>query len=492
MRTLTALVESQSQAGAVPDTTTATSVIPPPSPASSIASFVSVRGSREESPLPPLPRNLAAEAQDETGEALRPRSWSTPVSERPTREALFADAPGAAPTVVSSSTRPGSVRTVDRAQRSALADRRGALGRLHIPALAQRNLAEPSSAVEYAAGVYTPSVRPHTGDTFALPSYSVSTSPVTPVSSVSSLASDLDFWDGATPRPFGLGVGETLTPEAAAAFGAPAPGEPITPPPPYQLVEDELSAAEARRAQARERSNNSRASTEGLYGFTLEQNTPDVGESSSLRVPDTSTRTPRSGRGRSQHRGRSPSPRPVLQRSFGGTPATGARPAGSSAVEGALARIKEALKRKEVDSFRLLKTTGAFGRQNRRIVLELYAHPSSKLNDAKPPMAHIGAVPLEHFAPAARDVLAFRTRGAGDVDSTLGHNSGFERVPEGGYNEVILLCPRGHRPVCVMTRGGRTKVQPSLKTYVLDTLDPQTLVSVKDGVGTTSWYLIRE
>ena len=271
MQALTALVgSSHPQAGALPDRTPVSPVIPPTSPASSIASFVSVRGTRAESPLPPLPRHLVVDAQEEAddGAALRPRSWSTPVSERPTRETLLADVSPASPAHASPTVRSGSGRTVDRAQRAAIAERRGALGRLRIPALAQRNLAEPSSAVDYVASVHAPSIRSQTGSRNAnatnIPPYINSASPVTPVSTASSVSSMSDFWDGATPRPFALGLRETLTPEAAAAFRAPAPEDPITPPPPYRLVEDEIAAATAKRARARERSNNSRASTEGL------------------------------------------------------------------------------------------------------------------------------------------------------------------------------------------------------------------------------------
>ncbi|THH08638.1 hypothetical protein EW145_g2572 [Phellinidium pouzarii] len=206
------------------------------------------------------------------------------------------------------------------------------------------------------------------------------------------------------------------------------PELPITPPPPYRAWEEDLAIADAEREDGR--SANSRASTELVYGF----DSPILRLSSDLDL-------------------NKPLP------------------------DDALAKVREALKRKDITNFPAMKTIGSFGRINTRAIVEMWTLPKILKTYDK-------AIPLSDFVSLERNHLQLIRSRSKNVKNEI-NDSTFP--PE--YNHVLLLCPREVRPSVIITKNRQTTPQQSVKAYVLDTVEALTLVSVKDS-SKKIWLLI--
>ncbi|KAI5124913.1 hypothetical protein M0805_007341 [Coniferiporia weirii] len=143
-----------------------------------------------------------------------------------------------------------------------------------------------------------------------------------------------------------------------------------------------------------------------------------------------------------------------------------------------MGKVREALKRKDVTNFSILKTIGSFGKTNKGVLVEMWVLPRIKTFDR--------TIPLSCFVSMEKDNLQLaRSR---VTRTNEGHLPMLTLQQE--YNHVLLLCPREVRPSAIVIKTRQSMPQQSVRAYVLDTIEALTLVSVKESDKKTQWLLI--
>ncbi|KAL5488110.1 hypothetical protein ACEPAI_6218 [Sanghuangporus weigelae] len=145
-----------------------------------------------------------------------------------------------------------------------------------------------------------------------------------------------------------------------------------------------------------------------------------------------------------------------------------------------LSRVRQSLKRKEINNFSLMKTIGQFGKINTRVLVEMWLFPKNRAFDT--------AVSLDSFEPTTRDKLQLiKSRAHKNAEDT--NQPELSDLPRPEYNHVLLLCPRETKPTVIIVEEGQLLPQQVVKAYILDAVEPMTLVSV-DRPTRRSWLLI--
>ncbi|OCB84417.1 hypothetical protein A7U60_g8401 [Sanghuangporus baumii] len=145
-----------------------------------------------------------------------------------------------------------------------------------------------------------------------------------------------------------------------------------------------------------------------------------------------------------------------------------------------LSRVRQSLKRKEINNFSLMKTIGQFGKINTRVLVEMCLFPKSRAFDT--------AVSLDSFEPTQRDKLQLiKSRAHKNAEGT--NQPELSDLPRPEYNHVLLLCPRETKPTVIIVEEKQSLPQQVVKAYILDAVEPMTLVSV-NRPDRKSWLLI--
>lgn len=139
-------------------------------------------------------------------------------------------------------------------------------------------------------------------------------------------------------------------------------------------------------------------------------------------------------------------------------------------------KVREALKKKDVTNFSIMKSVGCFGDINTRILVEMNELPRNRSFDE--------VIPLDCFEPNERDTLHLvksRIERPGDVT----HPAAINRE----FNHVLMLCPQDSKPNVIITKRKQAVPQQVIKAYIVNTDRSMTLVSIKES-GKKSWVLI--
>ncbi|KAL5527330.1 hypothetical protein ACEPAG_6121 [Sanghuangporus baumii] len=145
-----------------------------------------------------------------------------------------------------------------------------------------------------------------------------------------------------------------------------------------------------------------------------------------------------------------------------------------------LSRVRQSLKRKEINNFSLMKTIGQFGKINTRVLVEMWLFPKNRAFDT--------AVSLDSFEPTQRDKLQLiKSRAHKNAEDT--NQPELSDLPRPEYNHVLLLCPRETKPTVIIVEEKQPLPQQVVKAYILDAVELMTLVSV-DRPARRSWLLI--